>query len=216
MRRVPFTTPAEVRASIPAVTAHLQRGGLIAYPTETVYGFGGLVRDDALASLSALKSRDESKPFLLLIRAAADLPALEWTPSARKLAERFWPGPLTLALRVQGELPSRILSAEGTLAVRATPHEGIRTLLEALDEPITSSSANPPRSATAVSADEVEQVLRELKHEEVLILDGGELAPSPPSTLVDCSTEPPRIVRVGVITPEALRQIVELQPQGPV
>ena len=210
MTRVAFRTPAEVAAALSRIGDHLRAGDLIAYPTETVYGFGGLVDDRALASLSALKSRDESKPFLLLIREADDMPGLEWTPSARKLAERFWPGALTLALCVRGDFPSRILSADGTVAVRATPHDGSRALLEHLGEPITSSSANLPRSPTAVSADEVEQVLREIGRDDVMILDGGELPASLPSTLVDCSSEPPRLVRAGAISPDALRQIVEL------
>lgn len=210
MTRLPFVQPADIEAALPQVEAHLRAGGLIAYPTETVYGFGGLVRDDALTALAALKSRDESKPFLLLIREAADLPALLWTPAAEKLADRFWPGALTLALRVQGEMPSRILSDEGTVAVRATPHEGVRALLARLGEPITSSSANLPRQPTAASADEVDAVLRELDRADVLILDGGRLPPSPPSTLVDCSVEPPRILRAGAITTEALLQIVDV------
>lgn len=213
MTRLPFTTPREVEQALPSILTHLEGGGLIAYPTETVYGFGGLIRDDALASLSALKSRDESKPFLLLIRAAADLPQLQWTAAARKLADRFWPGPLTLALAVSGDFPSRILSAEGTVAVRATPHEGVRTLLERLGQPITSTSANLPRSAPAESGDDAEAVLRELEREDVMILDGGVLPSSEPSTLVDCSVEPVRVLRVGAITTEALTQVVELAPE---
>lgn len=210
MTRLPFTTQREVERSLPAIVAHLETGGLIAYPTETVYGFGGLIRDDALASLSALKSRDESKPFLLLIRSAEDLPQLQWTPPASRLADAFWPGALTLALAVRGDFPSRILSAEGTVAVRATPHEGVRALLQRLGKPITSTSANLPRSAPAESADEAEAVLRELEREDVMILDGGVLPPSEPSTLVDCSIEPARVLRAGAITAEALMQVVEL------
>jgi L-threonylcarbamoyladenylate synthase len=210
MRRLPFVTPDDVRAALPAISAHLRGGGLIAYPTETVYGFGGLVRDDALASLSALKSRDESKPFLLLIRSAEDVPELRWTDAARTLADRFWPGPLTLALCVHGRFPARILSDEGTLAVRATPHEGLRMLLERLGEPITSSSANLPREATATTADEVEAILHELERDDVLVLDGGELPRSDPSTIVDCSEEKPRVIRAGAITTEALTQVVDI------
>lgn len=210
MKRLEFATPEDVRAAIPAVVAHLKDGGLIGYPTETVYGFGGLVRDDALTRLAGLKARDEAKPFLLLIRSGENLPQLEWTEAARLLAERFWPGPLTLALQVRGEFPARILSAEGTVAVRATPHEGIRALLATLREPITSSSANLPGEPPAADADEVERVLRELGEEDVLILDGGALAPSPSSTLVDCAQTPPRVLRQGVITREALSQVVEI------
>ena len=210
MRRLPFTTPAAVSRALDEIVTHLRDGGLIAYPTETVYGFGGLLRDDALAELSALKSRDESKPFLILVRSAEDMQGVTWTPAARKLAASFWPGALSIALCVDRDLPTRILSDEGTVAIRATPHEGIRALLERLGEPITSTSANLPRSAPARSADEVAHVLRELEREDVLILDGGELPPSASSTLIDCSVDPPRILREGAITTEALSQIVDL------
>jgi L-threonylcarbamoyladenylate synthase len=210
LRRLPFAAPAAVESALDEVVSHLHAGGLIAYPTETVYGFGGLVRDDALAELSALKSRDESKPFLILVRSSTDFQGVQWTPSARKLAECFWPGALSIALRVDRDMPTRILSEEGTVALRATPHEGIRTLLERLGEPITSTSANLPRSAPATSADEVAHVLRELEREDVLILDGGQLPPSASSTLVDCSVDPPRVLREGAITTEALLQIVDL------
>jgi L-threonylcarbamoyladenylate synthase len=211
MNTAPFASPADVQKSADRIVQHLRDGGLIAYPTETVYGFGSLARDDAVTALATLKARDPAKPFLLLIRQASDISGLEWTPSARRLAERFWPGPLTLALRVQGDFPSHILSSEGAVAVRATPHEGLRTLLERLGAPITSSSANLPGAAPATNADEVATVLTELGRSDVMILDGGQLPPSASSTLVDCLREPPRLLRAGVITTEALTQVVELE-----
>jgi len=211
VNRIPFRSPAEVARALDRVVAHLRAGGLIAYPTETVYGFGCLVRDDALDALAALKSRDEAKPFLLLIRKPEDMPALVWTPSAQRLANAFWPGPLTLALHVRGPFPSRILASEGTVAVRATPHAGIRALLEELREPITSTSANTPGNAPAASTDEVSGVLEALDHAaHVLILDGAPLPASAPSTLVDCSHEPPRVLREGAITIENLARVVKL------
>ncbi len=210
MKRLPFVTPADVARAIPEVVAHLRAGGLIAYPTETVYGLGCLIRPDALAELATLKAREPSKPFLLLVRQPDEIAGLVWSPAARKLAAAFWPGALTLALPVQGELPARILSEEGTVAVRATPHEGVRALLAALAEPITSTSANSPGDAPAVSADEVAAVLNASGRLDVLILDGGALPASAPSTLVDCAHEPPRVVRAGAITTEAITQVVEV------
>jgi L-threonylcarbamoyladenylate synthase len=210
MTRVPFTSPVQVAQSAGQIVEHLRAGGLIAYPTETVYGFGSLVRDDAVTALAALKARDPTKPFLLLIREATDIPELQWTVSARILAERFWPGPLTLVLRVREGFRSRILSSEGTVAVRATAHESVRALLEVLREPITSSSANLPGAPPATNADEAAAVLDELGRPDVLVLDGGQLAASLSSTLVDCSNEPPRLLRAGAITLDALTQVTEV------
>lgn len=208
---VPFTSPAAARDSADQIIGHLKDGGLVAYPTETVYGFGCLVRDDAVTALAALKARESAKPFLLLILEAGDLPGLEWSPSATRLAERFWPGALTLAIPVHGAFPSRILSSEGAVAVRATPHESLRALLEMLGEPITSTSANLPGRPPATSAEEAGAVLAELGRSDVLVLDGGQLPASAPSTVVDCSREPPRLIREGAITAEALMQVVELE-----
>jgi len=210
VRRLAFASSSDVAEATPQVIVHLKRGGLIAYPTETVYGFGSLVRDDALTALAGLKARDASKPFLLLIQDAADIPSLVWTASARKLVERFWPGPLTLALRVREDFPSRIVSAEGTIAVRATGHTGLQHLLRKLGEPITSSSANLPRQPPATSADDAADVLDELGRSDVMILDGGQLPASLSSTLLDCSSEPPRLLRAGAITLDALTQVVEI------
>src|SRR6185369_10886776 len=113
MNVVPFVTEADVAQSLPRIVAHLEHDGLIAYPTETVYGFGCLLRDPALAALAQLKSREAGKPFLILVLDESGLSGLEWTPSARKLAAAFWPGPLTLVLNVHGDFPAHILAENG-------------------------------------------------------------------------------------------------------
>lgn len=209
MKRIAFRTPQDALDAIPEVVAHLRADGVIAYPTETVYGFGGMLTDAALERVAALKARDETKPFLLLISNAAQSAQLEWNEAARLLAQHFWPGPLTLALRAtSGEFHPRVLSQHGTVAVRETPHPQLRTLLDVLGEPITSSSANLPRQAPASSADEVAAILQQLEAADVLLLDGGKLPPSEPSTLVDCGSDPARVVRVGSISIDQLRAVV--------
>ena len=108
-------------AELEEVTAHLRGGGLLAYPTDTVYGFGGLARDDAIRSLAALKPRESPKPFVLLLPDAEQAWGLTWHASARRFAELFWPGPLTLVLSdAEGAFPSGVRSAEGAVAVRVS------------------------------------------------------------------------------------------------
>jgi L-threonylcarbamoyladenylate synthase len=197
-------------AAVPQVIDHLRRHGAIAYPTETVYGFGGLLTDPALKRVALLKSRAENKPFLLLVSNPAQCAGLEWNEAARMFAQEFWPGPLTLALTAtSGEFPAQVVAEAGTVAVRETPHAGLRSLLDALGEPITSSSANLPGQAPAADADTVSAILRELGADDVLLLDGGTLPPAAPSTLVDCSTDPPRVLRAGGIPVARLREVVE-------
>ena len=210
MKRIPFLTNQEILRAIPEIIKHLRANQAIAYPTETVYGFGSLIREDALQRVAELKDRAETKPFLLLVSNAAQCAQLEWNEPARKLAQAFWPGPLTLALRAtSGEFPQWVLSQNGTVAVRETPHAGLRRLLDALNEPITSTSANLPRSAPASSADETAHALETKGAADVLLLDGGVLPPMKPSTLVDCSVNPVRILRHGAIPVDSLRKVVE-------
>ncbi len=209
-RRVPFATRAERERNAAQVAEHLRAGGLIAYPTETVYGFGCALRRDALAELARLKAREGAKPFLLLIRKPEDLEGVRWTQSARRLAAAFWPGPLTLALPAEaGAFPPGVLSPAGTVAARVSPHDAVRAILRALPRPITSTSANLPGGAPAIDGDEAAAVVQELEAvDRVLIVDGGRLAPSAPSTIVDCSREPPRLLRAGALPLEALRGAV--------
>ncbi len=217
MTRVAFRAPAERAANAGAVADHLRAGGLIAYPTETVYGFGCALQPQALAALTALKERDGLRPFLLLIRSPADVPGAEWPDAARRLAAAFWPGPLTLAVPARpGTLPAEVLSPSGTVAVRVSPHEAVRAILEALRQPITSTSANLAGAPPAADADAAEAAAQAAgAGDRVLVVDGGTLPPSAPSTLVDCAREPPRVLRVGALPVAALRTVVpEIDERG--
>ncbi|HLU26539.1 MAG TPA: L-threonylcarbamoyladenylate synthase [Longimicrobiales bacterium] len=207
---LPFRGADDRARNAPRVAEHLHANGLIAYPTETVYGFGCALRPEALARLASLKER--SRPFLILIEDPDQLPDLVWTDAARALAARFWPGPLTLALRAEpGRYPEAVVAPDGTVAVRASPHPAVRSILGCLGEPITSTSANRPGRQPAASADEVRGVLRELGNPPyVWVLDGGELPPSLPSTIIDCTGDVPRIVRAGAIGRREIENVVKV------
>jgi L-threonylcarbamoyladenylate synthase len=207
---MPFVTASEQAEAVGPAAEHLRAGGLIAYPTETVYGFGCALRARALESLAALKRRSTDKPFLVLVGAAAEAHGLEWTPEAVALASVFWPGPLTLALHAEaGSFPEQVLGRDGTVAVRASPHRGVQRLLAALGEPLTSTSANAPRGEPARSAQQVLDALQGVAlTTPMLVLDGGTLPHSRPSTIVDASVRPPRLVRSGAISLEKLVEIV--------
>lgn len=204
---VPFQSSADIDAALPRIIDHLRADRLIAYPTETVYGFGGAVTDAAAARLRTLKLREAHKPFLLLITDLAQVPGIVLPAAARTLADHFWPGPLTLAVPAAGHtFPPGAVSADGMVALRATPHDAMRRLIQRLGAPITSSSANAPGQPPARTAAEAAAALRALDATDVLVLDGGELAPSQPSTVVACDGDRVRIVRAGVITRDELLQ----------
>ncbi len=211
-RGVPFWSPEEVEASLGATIVHLQAGGVLAYPTETVYGFGTMIDRDAVERLVQMKHRPASKPFLLLI---SDTPmlarlGLELTPAASMLAARHWPGPLTLVLPGgERRIPERLRGPEGGIAVRWTPHAGLQRLITALGDPITSTSANLPGVPAAVSSAEIlEQWSSEIESGELRLLDGGRLPPSEPSTVVDCTGARPRVIRPGAVPADTLRRSV--------
>jgi L-threonylcarbamoyladenylate synthase len=207
---LPFRTPEEIDAAIPAVAAHLAGGRLLGYPTETVYGLGSSVLAPALEALARLKGREVGKPFLLLVsgRPMAEAWGLVFTASARALAEAFWPGPLTLVLRGgEGKLPDALRGREGGIAIRHTSHRGVERLVARSGQPLTSTSANRPGGAPAPGPDKLVEVFRvEVDSGLLLVLDGGVLGNVPPSTLVDCTDSVPRMVREGAIPRTELRR----------
>jgi L-threonylcarbamoyladenylate synthase len=208
----PFWSADEVQAALASTVEHLLGHGLLGYPTETVYGFGGMVDQESVEELVRLKRRPPAKPFLVLIsdsRMLARL-GLEMPPEAVRLAARHWPGPLTLVLPGgEGQLPARLRGPEGGIAVRWTSHPGLQRLIAALGSPLTSTSANLPGVAPAVSAREVvEQWRPVIASDRLRVLDGGTLSPSPPSTVVDCTTRRLRVIRPGAIAAATLRETV--------
>lgn len=209
---IPFRSEAEIAKAIPDVVLHLVRSGLIAYPTETVYGLGSAASKEAVSRLSALKGREAGKPFLLLVSDLGMLTGvgLRLTDAAHRFAAAFWPGPLTLVLPGgEGVLPEMLRGPEGGIAVRWTSHKGVAQLIRTLGSPVTSTSANRPRKPPALDAAGVAADFDPaVKQKDLIVLDAGRLTPSPPSTLVDCTGSFPRVIRVGAIAPDSLRAIV--------
>jgi L-threonylcarbamoyladenylate synthase len=174
-----------------------------------VYGLGCALHSVALGRLAAAKKRD-FKPFLLLDNDPPALEGLRWSAAARRLALAFWPGALTLVLPAEpGAYPSEVTGAEGSVAVRSSPHAGVRALAAALGGPITSTSANVPGEAPALAADAAAEVMHRLGLVDGIVLDGGSLAPSRSSTIVDGRGTRPRVSRHGVLTIERLRSVCE-------
>lgn len=211
-RPIPFWSPAEVAASLNASIAHLNGGGVLAYPTETVYGFGTALDHASVETLVRLKRRPPFKPFLILVVGSEmiDRLGLHLTPAASRLAARHWPGPLTLVLPGgEHRVPARLRGPEGGVAVRWTPHAALARLIRAYGEPITSTSANRPGVPPATRAGEIVNQWRDAMVRGTLrVLDGGAIPDSPPSTVVDCTGRVPRVIRPGAIPAHVLRESV--------
>ena len=199
--RVAPATPENIALA----AACLRAGGLVAMPTETVYGLAGLATvDSAVASIYAAKGRPAFNPLIAHF-ADAELAAreAELTPSAQKLAAVFWPGALTIVAPVSARCRVSLLARAGldTVALRVPAHEVAHALIEAVGAPLVAPSAN--RSGT-VSATRAEHVAADLSGQVDWILDAG---PSPlglESTIVACVGGTVRLLRPGAISREAL------------
>jgi L-threonylcarbamoyladenylate synthase len=176
----------------------LKRGGLVAFPTDTVYGVGALAFDAvAVESIYAAKERPVEKAIPVLLGGPEDLDkvTVEIPLIASKLAARFWPGPLTLVVPKQPDLPE-VVSATSTVGVRVPDHPVARALLRAAG-PMAVTSANISGQVSPTTAGEVS---RQLNGRIPLILDGGETPGGVPSTVVNCLGREPVILREGPVS----------------
>jgi L-threonylcarbamoyladenylate synthase len=209
--RYPTQTDEEREAAIEAASLAIQRGGLAAIPTDTVYGVAADAFDaDAVRDLLAAKGRGRDMPPPVLVSSATTLDALAVrVPAyARALVEEFWPGPLTLVCPAQPSLPWDLGDTRGTVAARMPDHDIALEILERTG-PLAVSSANRTGMPAATDADQVEEMLGDAV--EVLV-DAG---PSPmgevptPSTIVDVTGERPRVLRLGALGTEQLNAVLE-------
>jgi len=194
--------PANQPGAIEEALRVVQNGGLVAFPTDTVYGVGGAAFDArAVRRIYGAKGRSEEKAIPVLLAGLGDLGrvAAEVSPDLRRLAARFWPGPLTLVVVRHADLPSEV-SPDPTVGLRVPDHPVALELLAAAG-PMAVTSANRSRGPNPTSA---AQVLSALGGRIELILDGGHTPGGRPSTVVDCTQHPPLLLRSGPIPLEAV------------
>jgi L-threonylcarbamoyladenylate synthase len=192
----------------------LREGGLVCFPTDTVYGIGAAAGDDAaVRRLYAVKGRPPDKPLpLLLAEPTAASRVADLTPLGKTLALRFWPGALTIVMRKSPSYRSLALSGGDTVAVRVPDHELVRRMIRDLGGPVTGTSANRAGAPAPVSAAEVAFQLGEMVE---LIIDGGRSRARAESTVVDITATPPAVLREGAISrgevEEVLRRAVSAE-----
>lgn len=186
----------------------LLAGGLVAFPTETVYGLGANALDaEAVNRIYIAKGRPANNPLIVHIALSEQLEqvAMDIPEIARQLAAAFWPGPLTMVLKRRARVPSNISAGRDTVAVRMPAHPVALALIRAAGVPIAAPSAN---LFTRPSATTAQHVLADLDGRVDIILDGGPTRIGLESTVLDLTSEPPVILRPGGVTPEALREII--------
>jgi L-threonylcarbamoyladenylate synthase len=202
--------------SVARAAAVLRRGGLVAFPTETVYGLGANALDaEAVRRIFAAKGRPPHNPLIVHLADTSRVRevAADWPPEAERLAERFWPGPLTLVLPRAAAVPDIVTAGGPTVAVRVPVHPVALALLRAADVPVAAPSAN--RSAQ-LSPTRAQHVLEGLAGRIDLLLDGGPTPGGLESTVLDVTTTPPRLLRPGLVSPARLEEVVGVveRPHG--
>lgn len=201
---------AIISQNVEEAVHRLKAGELVALPTETVYGLAGNALDkDVVLKIFKIKGRPSFDPLIVHCRDQEDAfrYATRIPSAAFRLAERFWPGPLTLVLNSPGIIPSVVTAGLGTVALRVPSHPMFRQVLEMTDFPLAAPSANPFGYVSPTSA---RHVADQLGHEIGFILDGGACHHGVESTIVGFEKGTPMILRLGAIP---VRKITELFPQ---
>ena len=183
----------------------LKKGGVIAYPTETFYGLGtdaGNIK--AVEKIYDIKGRDYKSPVSIIIGNSQDLTRfVEDVPEvSRRLMEKFWPGGLTLVFKASSNISPRLMGETGKIGIRFSSNIIASHLAKTLSNPITATSANLSGAMECTSADEVIDCL---KDKIDMVIDGGHTPGGLGSTIVDVTTDPPTILREGIIPPSLLR-----------
>ncbi len=202
---------------IARAAAVLCRGGLVAFPTETVYGLGANALDAAaVAGIFSAKGRPATNPLIVHVpdRAAAARVVAAWPEVAERLARRFWPGPLTLVLPKREGVPAAVTAGGPTVAVRVPAHPVALALLRAAGVPVAAPSAN---ASTRLSPTQARHVLRSLGGKIELVLDAGPTPGGIESTVVDLTVSPPRVLRPGLVASAEIGSVIgALEGRAPV
>lgn len=192
--------------SLAAAKKILQGGGVVAFPTETVYGLGGDARnDEAVQLIYRVKGRPSDNPLIVHIHSEFDLSSLVYdAPYADKLRQAFLPGPLTLVYKSKNKVSKLVSCGLDTLAIRVPAHKGAQEFLRYIDMPIAAPSANLSKHISPVSA---EHVYSDLSGKIPLILDGGICSGGIESTVCDVTGEFPVVLREGLISKEMIESV---------
>ena len=194
--------------AIPQAAAILRRGGLLGIPTETVYGLGAdALNETAVRHIFEAKGRPQDNPLIIHVPDASWLERYcrEVPETAYRLAERFWPGPLTMILPRRENVPLQTTGGLETVGVRCPDHPVTRAIIEAAGVPVAAPSANTSGRPSPTTADHVWQ---DMNGRIDMIIDGGPVGIGVESTIVDVSCRIPTVLRPGAITMEMLREVL--------
>lgn len=207
MSAVAEIIPARDRNTIEYATHLLRQGELIVYPTDTVYGIGAAVsNEEAIRRLYSIKGRSPDKPVPLLISDVADVARIAEPPTMfQKLANRFWPGALTIVMPRRQGFRSLALAGQDTVGLRVPDEDVTRDIIHTLGEAITGTSANRSGQAAPTSAAQAAMQLGDLVS---VVIDGGPRRGGQESTIIDITSSPVHIAREGAVSREELTSVI--------
>lgn len=190
-----------------AAASILNAGGVIVYPTETLYGIGALVFfEESVRRIYEIKGRPSGNPIPILVKDTEMLEQVaEVNDLALSLAEKFWPGPLTLVLKDTGKLPALITAGTGKVAARVSSGIFATRLFEFIDTPLCSTSANVSGGENLLGFDYIRSTFEDKVD---LIVDSGNIPPSKGSTIIDTTVSPPQLLREGDVTARNLKEFL--------
>ena len=205
----------DFQAAIEKAKGVLLSGGLVAYPTESFYGLGVDAGNEAvIRRLFAAKIRPKTRPILILIPTIESLVdyVSQVSPIALRLAEKFWPGGLTMVFEAGPKISPLLTAGTGKIGIRLSSHPVATSLARAIGAPITGTSANISGEPACRTA---RQVFDTIGKKVDLILDGGETSGETASTILDMTVEPPQILREGMIPKDHLVKIISAWTKTP-
>jgi len=198
------------KKQITAAVAVLKKGGLVAFPTDTVFGLGALADNvEAIKRIYEVKQRPASQamPLLLSSLDEVDSVAMEVSETARRLMRRFWPGGLTLVVKKAAWLPDVITAGGSSVAIRVPDHPVPLALIRQVGKPLVGTSANRSGEDSPIT---VEEVFSQLGGKIDMIIDDGTPVLPGESTILDVTVDPPRIIRQGVVSRSEIEKITPL------
>ena len=206
-----FNADSLTEGDFEEILSFLRAGGVIGFPTDTAYGLGAdPFNEQAVQNIFTIKGRPEAKPILLLVNSMAMVENVAVLPAkARAICSRFWPGPLTVIVPARGSLPASVTAGTSTVGLRWSGAVFAERIIGAMHCPLTATSANLSGQNSAVTAEEVRS---QLEGRLEVLVDGGVLPSRSGSTLLDLTSDPPRVLREGPIPESALMDVLGALP----
>ena len=212
METIPVDPKNPAMAAVQRAADVLSRGGVIAYPTDTVYGMGvNALRPECVERLFKIKKRPASKPVPVMVKDIAMARQIAYLNSRKeKIMKAVWPGPVTVVVEKRKELPDNLTASQWSVGLRIPDYEITQLLMEVVNFPVTTTSANISGDEPISDSQELNLLFQKNFPRPDLLLDAGQLPQSPPSAVLDLTGQKPKILRIGPVNKDNLLKLLEM------